>query len=176
MLLKSTENLMEQKTIEEQMHRLEQILSFTFKNINHLSQAMCAIKKDKNNLANESLALVGDTLLKFVLADYIYSQKPNSTKKDITEIKIVAEQNTTLNKIEKKNQILDYAYNEKHFHNDPNIPDHERVSDKEHSPYLEAIIGAIYYDSGYTKAKKWIKTWLIPKIKDHSQDFSDFMD
>ena len=97
---------MEQKTIEEQMHRLEQILSFTFKNINHLSQAMCAIKKDKNNLANESLALVGDTLLKFVLADYIYSKKPDSTKKDITEIKIEAEQNTTLNKIEKKNQIL----------------------------------------------------------------------
>ena len=175
MLLKLTENLMEQKTIEEQMHKLEKILSFTFKNINHLSQAMCAIKKDKNNLANESLALVGDTLLKFVLADFLYSKKPDSTKGEITKAKACAEKNETLNDIEKENQILDYAYNEKYFHNDPNIPDHERVSDKEHSPYLEAIIGAIYYDSGYTKAKKWIKTWLIPNIKEHNSKFSEFV-
>ena len=166
---------MEQKSIEEQMHKLEKILSFTFKNINHLSQAMRAIKKDKNNLANESLALVGDTLLKFVLADFLYSKKPDSTKGKITKAKAYAEKNETLNDIEKENQILDYAYNEKHFHNDPNIPDHEKVPDKEHSPYLEAIIGAIYYDSGYTKAKKWIKSWLIPKIKEHSSKFSEFV-
>ena len=166
---------MEQKRIEERMHKLEIILDFTFKNINHLSQAMCAIKKDQNNLANESLALVGDTLLKFVLADFLYSTKPDSTKGEITKAKAYAEKNETLNAIEKKNQILDYAYNENYFHNDPNIPDHEKVPDKGHSPYLEAIIGAIYYDSGYTKAKQWIKTWLIPIIKEHSSEFYEFV-
>ena len=50
--------------------------------------------------------------------------------------------------------IIDYAYNSKHFHLDENVPKQEKVMDSSHNAYMEAIIGAIYYDSGFDEVKK----------------------
>ena len=51
---------------------------------------------------------------------------------------------------------INYAYNNDYFIKD-NPPQDNMVVSKEHAPYIEAIVAAIYYDSGsYDKTKRWI--------------------
>lgn len=61
--------------------------------------------------------------------------------------------------------LIDYSYNELHFYKDPNILEHEKVVCKEHDPYVEAIVGAVYYDSNYDTTRRWILKWLLPLLE-----------
>ena len=86
---------MEQKYIEDKMHELEKIINYKFNDINLLCEALKAKKivdivfKSKNHkeYSNDKLALVGDTILKFVLAEYLYKDQSLKTKEDITNKK-----------------------------------------------------------------------------------------
>ena len=80
------------------------------------------------------------------------------------------EENSFLHKIEIEEGLIDFAYHDTHFHSDPDIEDHEKVADKEHSPYLEAIIAAIYYDGGFDAVKEWFGSYLLPLIEKYSND------
>ena len=63
--------------------------------------------------------------------------------------------------------LIDYSYNDLHFFKDPNIHDHEQVVHKAHDPYIEAMVGAVYYDSGnYDTTKRWILKWLLPLFRE----------
>ena len=157
--------------IESKMHELEGKIDHQFRDITWLAKAMCAEKLDDEsageNYKNEALATVGDALLKFVLTDYLYDVEEMDRKGEITDERKNLENNVTLHDFVLKNGLIDYAYNEKHFHCEKNIPDHEKVLDKKsHCPYLEAIIGAVYYDSDFQIAKRWILDWLLPKLQE----------
>lgn len=161
---------MDTNQIEEKMHMLETIIEYKFNNISYLSKAMCSKLvevpgKGKNNkeYSNEALAQVGDTLLKFIITDNLFGTEIN-TKAKINDDRQKIENNENMNLLLHKEKIIDYAYNEKHFLSDSNIPNHEKVVSKEHNAYLEAIIAAIYYDSNYEKARNWIVYWLLPRL------------
>ena len=64
--------------------------------------------------------------------------------------------------------LIGYAYNDKHFQADSNIQDHEKVVNKGHDPYIEAMVGAVFYDSNYDTTKRWILKWLLPLLEDFS--------
>ncbi len=160
---------MEDKRINAEMQELEKILEFKFKKNSWLKKAMnsSVVKtpnKKNTDHKNEGLATVGDAVLKAVLADFIYKQGV-TTDFGITEKKSKYENNKMLHKVVTNYKISDYAYNEKHFSKDKDIPDHEKVVDNEHDVYLEAIIAAMYFDSGYDEAKNWINNWLLPRLK-----------
>ena len=65
--------------------------------------------------------------------------------------------------------LIRYAYNAKHFQSDSNVPDHEKVVNKGHDPYIEAIVGAVFYDSNYDTTKRWILKWLLPLLISESE-------
>ena len=48
-----------------------------------------------------------------------------------------------------------YSYNDLHFTME-NHSQHEKVVSKKHDPYVEAIAGAIYYDSNYETTRRWV--------------------
>ncbi len=166
---------MNKQEIVKKMQDLSSLLEFQFQNIEWLAKAMCTEKinddgEGKNHIEhqNDALATVGDTLLKFVIADKLYEDNHDITKKALTEQKAELECNEVLYKItnDPKTPIINYAYHCRSFY--PESPKNDRVANpKKHTPYLEAIIGSIYYDSGYEAAKKWISEWLLPKIKHH---------
>ena len=76
-----------------------------------------------------------------------------------------------INRNSKNSNLVDdynsfnYSYNDLHFYKDANIPDHEKVVCKEHDPYVEAIVGAVYYDSNYDTTRRWILKWLLPLLE-----------
>jgi len=150
------------------MRQLELKLHYHFNNINYLAQAMGSRKigqgKNGSEYANEALATVGDTMLKSVIADKLFRTDKIRTKGGITEAKSDLENNATIHRMMLGENLIDYSYNDLHFYKDANIPDHEKVVFKEHDPYIEAIVGAIYYDSNYDITRRWILKWLLPLL------------
>ena len=163
---------MDEKVITSKMYEFStQVLHFSFGSISRLAEAMRSqlIKTDKSgkNYSNENLAFVGDSVLKLVLADDLYTDNKDShrglTKGDLTEEKSALEKNTVLHKIMKGENWIKYSYNDVHFYDEKHKTD--KVVCKKHDPYIEAIVAAMYYDSGFDKTKDWILTVLKPLLE-----------
>lgn len=161
---------MDQTRIEKEMRELEGLIEFKFKDILWLSKAMYAKRievpgegKNHKEYENDSLATVGDTLLKFILADKLYLEGER-VKGVITSEKSEVENNKAMFRVVNEIEIIDYAYHDTHFYKD-NPPDDKKVANPRHTPYIEAIIAAIYYDSGYEQTKQWILRWLLLKLE-----------
>lgn len=167
---------MDKKRIEKEMRELELKIHYHFNNISWLAKAMGSIKigvegqgKNGAEYANEGLATVGDTILKSVIADKVFRVDNIRTKGGITAAKSNLENNSTMHKMMLSEGLIDYSYNDLHFYKDSNIPDHEQVVCKEHDPYVEAIVGAVFYDANYDTTKRWILKWLLPLLEKYSR-------
>ena len=55
-------------------------------------------------------------------------------------------------------KIYEFAYNDKYFYGES--PEEDKVSNKKHNSYVEAIIGAIYKDKGIEYTKEWVIDFL----------------
>ena len=162
--------------IKENMLELEEKIDYHFKDISLLARAMGTIKipipdQGKNNkeYANSVLATLGDAILKAVLTDILYRSYGIQTKGQLTAKKSELEENSVLHKIMNCEELIDYAFNEKHFYKDEEIPDNEKVVNNEHDQYIEAIVAAIYYDSNYDTVKEWISKWLFTLLNKYKE-------
>eukprot|EP00833_Pecoramyces_ruminatium_P017328 jgi/Orpsp1_1/1191360/evm.model.d7180000085163.1 len=70
---------MDPNRIENEMHKFERLLGYTFNNIEFLSFAMRSVKitvrgegMNHKEYSNEGLATIGDAILKFIIADYLF--------------------------------------------------------------------------------------------------------
>jgi dsRNA-specific ribonuclease len=114
--------------------------------------------------SNDALACLGDSIIKFLLTHYLFSQ--GKKKGDISKDKAEMESNTVFHKIAVDYHILNYAYNDKYF-SDENPPEHEKVRSEKHDPYIEAIAAAIYKDGGWESVTPWFNNWLLPRLKQY---------
>ncbi len=159
-----------QEVIDEKMTQLQMRIRYHFENVQLLMQAMYS-KRVKTDLAsknhreytNEQLAIVGDAVLGAVIADHIYTQGAKS-KADLSKRMAKLVNNELLYDFLEQYQLIDFAFNDYHFYDDVYIPLDEQIGHNKHDAYVEAIIGAIYYDGGYDKTKHWILTYLLPRL------------
>lgn len=162
---------MDKKRIEKEMRQFELLLHYHFNQISWLSKAMQSIKidiigegKNHDEYTNEALATVGDTILKSIIADKLYKEG-YQTKGAITDAKKDIENNATMHKLMLGEDWIRYSYNDEYFAMD-NPPQHKKVVSGKHDPYIEAIVAAIYYDSGsYDTTKRWVLNFLIPMLQ-----------
>ena len=145
--------------IDERMRGLEEKLGYRFRDIRNLTDAMCAIKLarpgsgiNSKDYYNESLAVVGDSVLKTVLSDLLFKQ--GLYKGDLTEVKKGLEGNDALFGLSEVIDLRQYAFNEHGFY--PELQTQNRPPYKGHNQYFEAIIGAVYYDSDYDTCRSWL--------------------
>ena len=163
---------MDKARIDKEMHELEGILAYTFHDVSQLANAMRSVLLEKregdgkNNqeYANDALACFGDTVVKCLIAQYLFCQ--GTRKGEITAEKTKLENNEVFHKIATEYHIVDYAYNEKHFVKD-RPPQHEKVRSESHDPYIEAITAAIFLDGGWERVDRWFRDWLLPKLERH---------
>jgi dsRNA-specific ribonuclease len=162
---------MERSQIEIKMYKLEEFIGYRFSNLSLLADAMNANllekKGGKNNkeYSNDAIACLGDTIIKFLITEHFY--RKGKRKGDITIEKTRLEKNEVFHEIADEYDILKYAYNDKHFADEDNIPKNEKVRSERHDPYIEAIAAAIYLDGGWEKVSKWFEAWLLPKLEQH---------
>ena len=135
--------------------KLEKVIGFKFRNINYLKQAI--IHKSFNNKYNyEKLEFLGDRVLGLVISKKLLSLYPNE-KEGALDKKLASLVNKNLcydiaENLNLKNYIKTGSSNNKKI----------TIQKKIISDCIEAVIGAIYLDSGYEYSEKFIlKNWKI---------------
>ena len=145
------------------MIELSKLINYEPSNISFLQEAMhCQIMHkygdgvNRKNYTNDSYATLGDTILKFILTEYLFDK--GYDKDEITHKKEPLERNSTLYGLCEKSGIFKYAYNDYYFYD--NAPPENRVPHPAHEVYIEAIIAAIYKDRGLDYCKEWVISFL----------------
>ena len=166
---------MDQSRIKKEMHELEAKLGYTFEDISLLADAMKSKKlanlsddgANHHEYSNESMAFFGDTIIKCLLAEYLYGDGKNKRKGAMTVKKSKLEKNKTMHNIMMKEGLILYSYHDKYFSKD-NPPEHEKLVTNDHDTYIEAIAAAIYKDGGWEAVSRWFENWLLQRLEKYS--------
>ena len=140
-------------------------VGINFKDINlldlafhHRSYSNESLEAKKLN--NERLEFLGDSVLGLVTADFLYNDMKNNAEGDLAKIKAAAVSEKALSPIALKFKIDRLLV----------LGKGEEKSGGRSKPAIladcmEAIIGALYLDSGYEEAKKYVLSFIIPEVR-----------
>ncbi len=153
------------KNYETSLSELEHKIGYSFKNDGLLLHALThssyanEMKMNKED-NNERLEFLGDAVLELITSEYVYNEHKHLSEGDLTKLRasIVCEQ--TLSYCARDMNIGDYLLLGK---GEDISGGRERESIL--SDTLEAIIGAIYLDGGFTNAKEFIKSNIHYKVE-----------
>lgn len=106
---------------------------------------------------NERLEFLGDAVLELAITDYLYKEYPEKNEGDLTSIRSALVNAQTCAEVAKELEVNDYLLLSK-----GEAKDIGRARLYILANALEAIIGAIYVDSGYEKAQNFILKNIAP--------------
>lgn len=134
--------------------QLEHILGFTPKHIEYYQLAfMHRSKPDDATDSNERLEFLGDAILGAIVAEYLFKKYPYKDEGYLTEVRSRIVRRETMNNVALRmglNKLV--KYNQQ-----------DRGLSRSHifGNALEALIGAVYLDQGFTKTRKFILNQII---------------
>lgn len=141
---------------KKQLGRLERTLGYSFKNTRLLETALSHRSFTNENghgntESNERLEFLGDSVLDMLVSEHLYRDFPKATEGELTRKKSAIVSRSFLAAKGKKLDLGNYIlYAREAF------PPRNRGKDTIISNSLEAIIGAIYLDSGIEAAREFI--------------------
>ncbi len=113
--------------------------------------------KERATDNNERLEYLGDAILGSIIADYLFMKYPFKGEGFLTEMRSKMVNRQTLNEIALKMGLKKITSFNK---NDNSL----RIS-QIFGNALEALVGAIYIDKGYTKTQQWVlKKIILPHL------------
>ena len=133
--------------------KLEKELGYEFKNKQLLETALThtSYAYEKKKQSNEKLEFLGDSILEFVSSEYLFHNYPKLKEGEMTKVRASVVCEKSLHEIAKMHNFSDFLY----------LGKSERISQKEVRPAImadsvEAVIAAIFLDSGLEPAKEFI--------------------
>lgn len=149
---------------------LENIIGYCFKDKAILKEALTHKSfagEHKSAHHNERLEFLGDSILGAIVADYIYCQCPHSEEGVLSKIKsnLVSRHNLYLWAKELDlGRFLCLGHGE--------LATGGRQRDSILSNAMEAVIGAVYIDGGYSAAEQVVLPWVrTQQLKQDSGDY-----
>ncbi len=142
------------------LEKLEESIGYTFKNKLLLKNALThtSYANENNVKSNEKLEFLGDSILEFISSKYIYKKYPNLKEGEMTKVRADVVCERSLYKVALKHNFSDFLFiGKSQIINKGN----ERPSILADS--IEAVIAAIYFDSGLDAAEKFI----VENLKDY---------
>ena len=144
------------------VHYLKSIIGYSPRNYNLFMLATIHSSAAKSNAqgikeSNERLEYLGDAILGSVVAEYLFKKFPYKDEGFLTEIRSRIVNRESLNQLGKKLGLENV------------IEVNKKISSPHKSIYgdtLEAIIGAVYLDRGYTYCNKFILQKLLEPYYD----------
>lgn len=109
--------------------------------------------------SNERLEFLGDAILEFVVSDHIYNKFPDKEEGFLTALRANLVNTQNLSQIAKKLNLGKILYLSKGEEDTGGRTNNSILAD-----LVEAIIGGIFVDNGFEKAKEFISTYLISDI------------
>lgn len=148
------------------LEELEKKIGYRFRDFSYLEHAMrhssfCNEQKMNRLHNNERLEFLGDAVLELVSSEFLYLNYPTMPEGEATRKRasMVCEQ--TLALCAKEIDLGSYLYLGK---GEELTGGRERASVT--SDALEALIGAIYLDGGFTNAKEFIEKFVLNGIEE----------
>ena len=148
------------------LNELEQKIGYRFSDFSYLEHAMrhssyCNEQKMDRFMNNERLEFLGDAVLELVTSEFLYLNYPKMPEGEATRKRasMVCEQ--TLALCAKEIDLGTYLYLGK---GEELTGGRDRASVT--SDALEALIGAIYLDGGFTSAKEFVEKFVLNGIEE----------
>jgi ribonuclease-3 len=142
----------------------EDKLGYHFKNPAYLTTALTHSSYANENKAagcsNERLEFLGDSVLGVVVADYLYKNYPHMPEGDLTKNRAALVCEKACCNFSRQIQVGDYL---RLSHGEQNSGGRTRSSIL--ADAFEAIIAAIYLDSGMEDARKFILRFVLPALQ-----------
>ena len=146
--------------------KFEEAIGIEFNNKDLLKQAFThrSYLNENPSLAlehNERLEFLGDAVLEMAVTDYLYHQYPKKTEGEMTALRAALVNSNMLSAIAKSLMIEQFMF----------LSKGEAKSTGKAKQYilanaLEALVGAVYLDSGYMAAFSFLEKNIFPKIKE----------
>ena len=153
------------------MEEFEKVINYTFKDKELLKVALThssyANEHKKQHLKyNERLEFLGDAVLSISVSDYIFKNCPNYPEGDLTKLRASLVCEKTLFIFAKELELGKYIL----------LSNGEKKGGGAERPSIlsdafEALIAAIYLDGGMKEASKFVLSFVVPEIKNHSVGF-----
>ena len=149
----------------------QKIIGYRFQNTKLLQQALThssyANEKHMKHADNERLEFLGDAVLELVSSEFLFSNYPEMSEGDLTKLRASLVCEPTLAGCTASIQLGGFIRLGK---GEDQTGGRERKSIL--SDALEALIGAIYLDGGFTSAKEFILKFILTDIE-HKKLFYD---
>lgn len=134
--------------------QLEHLLGFSPKHIAYYRLAlMHRSRPEEITDSNERLEFLGDAILGAIVAEYLFKKYPYQPEGYLTELRSKIVRRETMNNVALRmglNKLVQYNQN-------------DRGLSRSHifGNALEALIGAVYLDQGFTKTRKFILNQIV---------------
>ncbi len=148
--------------MEQDLSKLEQSIGYTFKNKELLKNALThtSYAYEHRVKSNEKLEFLGDSILEFISSKYLYNNYPKLKEGEMTKVRATVVCEDSLYKIASKHNFSDFLYVGK---SEQIHQGNRKVAIMADS--VEALIAAIYFDSGLEEAEKFIISNLKDEIE-----------
>ncbi len=158
------------------MVEFEKKINYTFKNKELLREALThssyANEHKKQHIKyNERLEFLGDAVLSISVSDYIFKNCPELPEGDLTKLRASLVCEKSLFIFAKQINLGNYIF----------LSNGERRGGGAERPSIvsdafEAVIAAIYLDGGMEEARKFVLSFVVPEIKNHTagKAFKDY--
>jgi len=140
-----------------QIEKLSQSLGYNFKNTELLEEALS--HRSIGNRSNERMEFLGDSVLNFVIASSLFDQYPDCDEGELSRLRAYLVNGEILAELAKELHVGEYLYLGV---GEVKSGGYRRTSIL--SDALEALIGAIYLDSGIEICKKQILKWYDKRL------------
>mgnify|MGYP004653328385 CR=1 FL=1 len=150
------------------MNNLETIIGYTFKDKSLLNMALThSSYANENKVKNyERLEFLGDSLLEYIVSDYIYKNFPAEKEGSLTKIRAKMVQEKTLADIVLNLGISQFVRVGRSLKND--------IKQSILCDVYESLLGAIYLDSNLDNAYNYVLKTLV-KDKKNIEDFENLI-
>nr|MBP3681123.1 ribonuclease III [Clostridia bacterium] len=146
---------------------LEKNINYKFKNIELLKKALThtSYANEYHIESNEKLEFLGDSILEFLSSKYIYNKYSFLKEGEMTKVRADVVCEKSLYKVALKHNFSDFLYLGK-----SQLMTKESARPAILADSVEAVIAAIYFDSGLEEAEKFIIENLKEEIMIASQN------
>ncbi|MFC1540711.1 ribonuclease III, partial [Candidatus Margulisiibacteriota bacterium] len=146
----------------KELHECEKKLGTSFLNKVLLNQSLThsSYGHEQKIPDNERLEFLGDAILKLVVSEYVYHKFPERAEGDLTKIRAAVISDETLANVGRKLNLGSYLLLSA---NEKRTGGMRRKSNLANT--LEAVIGAVFLDSGIGKSREMILGFLASEIE-----------
>jgi ribonuclease III len=153
---------------EDKIKRLENLIGQEIRNIEYFVQALTHRSflevSEEHNISNERLEFLGDSVLNLIVGEFLFKEFANNNEGFLTKARANLVNRNVLADTAQKINLGELLLINKNISTSFELGAKTILSDA-----FEALVGAIYLDSGFQSSQKFILNYLIhPQLEEGS--------